>query len=83
MLEVTWRHQNKAGGGESRKQISLSPKPPLLWDPNKHRGAFQTSFGSFKRSRDHIESFISKGLWEKALNSPPYTFLVGGKVRQI
>lgn len=47
-----------------------------MWGPNKHSSAFQVLFGSFKRSRDHLESFTSKGLWESALNSPSYTLLV-------
>ena len=61
MSEVTCRHLNKAWVGAGRMQIPVGLKSPLLWDPDKHSGAFQTSFGSFQCSRDHLEGVFLKG----------------------
>lgn len=64
MSAVTWRHQNKVGGGVQEANICEPQAPPPV-GPKQAQGAFQTSFGSFKRSTDHIEGFPSKGLWSR------------------
>lgn len=41
--------------------------------PKQAPGTFRIASGSSKDGRDHLESSISKGLWESALNPPPHT----------
>lgn len=65
--EVPWRSGTKLAGSDSQRDPQASP----AGGPNKHGSTFQISPGSFKCSRDHLESFISKGLWGSALNSLP------------
>ena len=70
---------------QSWQEVDLreAPKPPLLGDLNKDRNTFQISPGYFKCSRDHLASFISKGLWESTLNSLPDTTGGGNRAGQI
>lgn len=78
MPEVTWRHQNKEGGGGSRMWISEVPKLPPSTGPKQAQERLPDVIWIFKYSGDHLESFISEGLWESALNSPADTLLGSG-----
>lgn len=55
----------QSGGGGVQEANICEPQAPPPVGPKQAQGAFQTSFGSFKRSTDHIEGFPSKGLWSR------------------